>query len=59
MIALQRAIGPLPGMVRGLLRSADRYGTGDEVQNSLRNVLDHAIQVTERVDGARSLPENA
>jgi magnesium transporter len=59
VIALQRAIGPLPDMVRGLLRGADRYGTGDEVQNRLGNVLDHTIRVTERVDGARSLLENA
>ncbi|MCX5535801.1 magnesium and cobalt transport protein CorA [Streptomyces sp. NBC_00006] len=59
VIALQRAIGALPNMVRGLLRGADRYGTGDEVQNRLRNVLDHTIRVTERVDGARALLENA
>lgn len=59
VIALQRAIGPLPDMVRGLLRGADRYGTGDEVRNRLRSVLDHTIRVTERVDGARSLLENA
>ncbi|MFJ6852671.1 magnesium and cobalt transport protein CorA [Streptomyces sp. NPDC091271] len=59
VIALQRAIGPLPDMVQGLLRGAGRYGTGDEVQNRLRNVLDHTIRVTERVDGSRSLLENA
>ncbi|MEU3733848.1 magnesium and cobalt transport protein CorA [Streptomyces sp. NPDC033538] len=59
VIALQRAIDPLPDMVRGLLRGAGRYGTGDEVQNRLRNVLDHTIRVTERVDGSRALLENA
>lgn len=59
VIALQRSIGPLPDMVHGLLRGAGRYGTGDEVQNRLRNVLDHTIRVTERVDGIRSLLENA
>lgn len=59
VIALQRAIGPLPDMVHGLLRGADRYGTGDEVQNRLRNVLDHTLRVTDRVDGSRSLLENA
>lgn len=59
VIALQRAIGALPDMVRGLLRGAGLYGTGEEVQNRLRNVLDHTIRVTERVDGSRSLLENA
>jgi magnesium transporter len=59
VIALQRAIGPLPDMVQGLLRGAGRYGTGDEVQNRLRNVLDHTIRVTQRVDGSRALLENA
>ncbi|MFE6365799.1 magnesium and cobalt transport protein CorA [Streptomyces sp. NPDC057806] len=59
VIALQRAIDPLPGMVQGLLRGADRYGTGGEVQNRLRNVLDHTLRVTQRVDGSRALLENA
>lgn len=59
VIALQRAIGPLPQMVQGLLRGAGRYGTGDEVQNRLRNVLDHTIRAAERVDGSRALLENA
>jgi len=59
VIALQRAVTPLPDMVQGLLRGAGRYGTDDEVQNRLRNVLDHTIRVTERVDGIRSVLENA
>lgn len=59
VLAFQRAISPLPDMVQRLLRGADRYGTGDEVQNRLRNVLDHIIRVTERVTTCRSLLENA
>ncbi len=59
VLSFQRAIGPLPTMVQGLLRGAGRYGTGDEVQNRLRNVLDHVIRVTERVNTCRSLLENA
>ncbi|MDQ2745134.1 MAG: magnesium and cobalt transport protein CorA [Chloroflexota bacterium] len=59
VISFQRAIGPLPSMVQGLLRGADRYGTGDDVQNRLRNVLDHIVRVTERVTTCRSLLENA
>lgn len=46
-------------MVQGLLRGADRYGTGNDVQNRLRNVLDHSVRVTERVTTCRSLLENA
>ncbi|MET7744290.1 hypothetical protein [Streptomyces sp. NPDC005385] len=53
VIALQGAIGPLSDMVRDdWLRGADWCGMGDEVQNGLRNVLDHAIRVTQRVAGA-------
>jgi magnesium transporter len=59
VISFQRAIGPLPDMVQSLLRGAGRYGTGDEVQNRLRNVLDHIVRVTERVTTCRSLLENA
>lgn len=59
VIGFQRAIGPLPGMLDALLRGAAKYGTDEEVQNQLRNVLDHAIRVTERADTFRSLLENA
>jgi len=59
VIGLQRAVGPLPQMVQAMLRGADKYGTGDDVQNRLRNVLDHAIRVTERVDTFRALLDNA
>jgi magnesium transporter len=59
VIGFQRAIGPLPGMLNALLRGAEKYGTDTEVQNQLRNVLDHAIRVTERVDTFRTLLENA
>lgn len=59
VLSFQRAIGPLPDMVQSLLRGADRYGTDDDVQNRLRNVLDHIVRVTERVVTCRSLLENA
>ncbi|MFL1377908.1 magnesium and cobalt transport protein CorA [Nocardiopsis protaetiae] len=59
VIAFQRATRPLPTMLQGLLRGAVRYGTGDEVQNRLRNVHDHTVRVAERVDTARALLENA
>jgi magnesium transporter len=59
VIGFQRAIGPLPGMVDSLLRGAAKYGTDDEVQAQLRNVLDHTIRITERADTFRVLLENA
>ncbi|MFJ5144109.1 magnesium and cobalt transport protein CorA [Curtobacterium sp. NPDC088465] len=59
VLGFQRATAPVPAMVRGLLRGADKYGVDDEVQHRLRNVLDHALRVTERVDSFRALLENA
>lgn len=59
VIGLQRAIGPLPAMLNDLLRGVDRYGTDDEVVNRLRNVLDHTLRVTERVDTCRTMLGNA
>jgi magnesium transporter len=59
VLAFQRATKPVPAMVKGLLRGADKYGVDDEVQHRLRNVLDHALRVTERVDSFRALLENA
>lgn len=59
VIAFQRAIDPVPIMLEALLRGAGKYGTDAEVQHDLRNVLDHAIRITERVDTFRVLLENA
>jgi magnesium transporter len=59
VLGFQRATKPVPAMVKGLLRGADKYGVDDEVQHRLRNVLDHALRVTERVDSFRALLENA
>ena len=59
VLAFQRATKPVPAMVRGLLRGAEKYGVDDDVQHRLRNVLDHALRVTERVDSFRALLENA
>jgi magnesium transporter len=58
-IQFQRAIGPVPEMLQGLVRGAGKYGTVTEVRARLDNVLDHAIRVTERADTIRTLLENA
>lgn len=58
-IQFQRAIGPVPEMLGGLLRGAGKYGTAGEVRARLDNVLDHSVRVTERADTIRALLENA
>jgi magnesium transporter len=59
VIGFQRALGPLPDILGGLLRGAAKYQTDEEVQNELRNVLDHSLRVTERADTFRALLESA
>ena len=60
VIAFQRATQPLVGML-ALLR--DRMGDDDErtleLRRDLRDVEDHVITLVERVDGFRSLLQNA
>ncbi len=59
VIGFQHAIKPLGAMLQALLRGTSKYGTNSEVENRLRNVLDHTIRVTERVDTMRALLDNA
>ena len=57
-IEFQRAVKPLPGMLSALMAGFEKYGTDPELQRYLRDVQDHAIQVTERVAGFREILEN-
>ena len=59
VIAFQRAVQPLAGIIDGLLRGADRHGADLELQRRLRDVLDHVHRATERADSFRSLLDNA
>jgi magnesium transporter len=70
VIAFQRAVHPLAGMLRalesgGVLAGGVAGGVGPdgtldvELQRSLRDVLDHTIRCTEQVDEFRALLENA
>jgi len=59
VLAFQRATKPVPAMVKGLLRGADKYAVDEDVQHRLRDVMDHALRVTERIDSFRALLENA
>lgn len=53
VMELQRAVKPLQRILDGLDKGGEKYGTDPELQRSLRDVADHAISVSERVDGFR------
>ena len=55
VIGFQRAVNPLKGMLDALVRGADKYEVDVELQRSLRDVADHVLRVTERVDSFRVL----
>ena len=58
VIEFQRAAQPLPGMLAALMAGFEKYGVDVELQRYLRDVRDHAIQVTERVAGFREILQN-
>ncbi len=58
VIEFQRAVKPLPGMLTALMAGFEKYGVDPELQRYLRDVQDHAIQVTERVAGFREILQN-
>lgn len=59
IIEMQRATGPLNGMIEGLTRGFDKYHVAEELRRLLRDVQDHTIRITERVDAFRLLLQNA
>jgi len=58
VIEFQRAVEPLSGILAGLTAGFDKYGIDEELRRYLRDVQDHAIQVSERVEGFRQLLQN-
>ena len=58
VIEFQRAVKPLTGILNGLVGGFEKYGIDPELQRYLRDVQDHAIQVTEQVAGFRDLLQN-
>ena len=58
VIEFQRAVKPLNGILNGLVGGFEKYGVDPELQRYLRDVQDHAIQVTEQVAGFRDLLQN-
>jgi len=55
VIEFQRATHPLNRVMDALEKGSTKYGVGQELQRSLRDVADHLTQVNERVDGFRQL----
>ncbi len=58
VVEFQRAARPLLGVLNALSAGFLKYGTEEELQRYLRDVLDHLTQVVERVDGYRHLLQN-
>ena len=59
VIQFQRAISPLEGMVGALRRNKKEYGTPDQLQDNLGDVLDHVLRLIDRAKAYRALLENA
>lgn len=59
VISFDRAVRPVPGVIEWLQRGFDKYPVELEVQRGLRDVLDHALRTTERVEGFRALLDKA
>jgi magnesium transporter len=58
VIEFQRAVKPLNGMLANLIAGFEKYKVDPELQRYLRDVQDHAIEVTERVAGYKDLLQN-
>jgi magnesium transporter len=58
VIEFQRAAKPLSGMLASLIAGFEKYEVNPELQRYLRDVQDHAIEVTERVAGFKDLLQN-
>jgi magnesium transporter len=55
VIEFRRACNPLSMIFEALEGGFDKYGVSEELQRSLRDVADHNIQVSERVEGFQLL----
>ncbi|MFI7100911.1 magnesium and cobalt transport protein CorA [Streptomyces sp. NPDC050161] len=53
LVEFQRATRPLNGMLEGLTAGFEKYGIDEELRRYLRDVADHVLHITERVDGFR------
>jgi magnesium transporter len=53
VLEFQRAAQPLTGILAAIMAGFDKYGVDEELRSYLRDVADHVVQVTERVEGFR------
>lgn len=53
VIHFQRAVKPLAGILEFLQRGSVKYSVDLELQRSLRDVLDHAIRIDDRIASFR------
>lgn len=53
VLDFQRATVPLTRMLDALAAGFDKYGVGEELRRSLRDVADHVIRVNERIEQFR------
>lgn len=59
VLLFQRAAEPLRDMIDALRRGAEKYGVDIEVQHALRDVLDHVLQITDKLESLRAILTNA
>lgn len=58
VIEFQRATRPLANILGNLIAGAEKYSIDAELQRYLRDVQDHALQISEQVAGFRELLQN-
>ena len=58
VIEFQRATEPLPGILDRLIGGAEGFEVDAELQRHLHVVQDHALRITERVEGFRQMLQN-
>jgi magnesium transporter len=59
VMALTRAIAPLPSMLAALEAGIERHELDEELQEEFRDVRDHAIRAVERAEGYQEMLRNA
>src|SRR3546814_17938646 len=55
----QSAAWPMRDMRESLGRGAEKYDVDMEVQHALRDVLDHVLQLTDKLESLRAILTNA
>jgi magnesium transporter len=58
VIEFQTATEPLPAILDRIIRGAEGHEVDAELQRYLHTVQDHALRITERVEGFRQLLQN-